>query len=105
MPQIEQVQFQSWHCNVKYAKYGNGRLAIVLADSTTNQAIAKASINIPDEKLANNEVAIKDFAENRGMLAALTAAGIVSEPLWFVDSGYVYVPICKYIGIKSKIRR
>ena len=102
MPQIEHVQFQSWHCHVTYAEYGNGRLAIVLTDSTTHQPIAKASINVPDEVLASDEVAIKDFAENRGMLSVLVAAGVVSQPLRFVDSGYVSVPICKYIGINSK---
>jgi len=102
MPQVEQVQFKSWHCNVTYAKYGNGRLAIVLVDSTTHQTIAKATLNLPDEELASDEVAIKDYAENETMLEALMDAGIISQPIRHAHTGYITVPICEYIGIKSK---
>lgn len=38
-------------------------------------------------------VAIKDFAENRGCLAALTNAGVIDDPHLFIDD----VPVCRVL--------
>jgi hypothetical protein len=74
----------------------------MLTDSTTHQTIAKATLNLPDEEMADGEVAIKDYAENETMLEALMDAGIISQPTRHAHTGYITVPICKYIGINSK---
>jgi hypothetical protein len=92
-----QVKFQQWTCNVRFGKYPNGRTAILLTDTETDQPIAKATVNLPDEPMADDEVAIKDFAENGGMYNVLAMAKIISVPLRIVQVGYENAPICQLL--------
>ena len=41
----------------------------------------------------NIPVYIKDYSENQGMLVALQEAGVVSDVIEHVESGYVRVPL------------
>lgn len=91
------LTFKEWLCDVSFAQYGNGRTAIRLTDAETKQPIATASVNLPDEEMADDEVAIKNWSENEGMLEVLMGAGIVSGPVRFTYSGYVTVPICQLL--------
>jgi len=75
----------------------NGRKAITLANPKTGIYVAVATINFPDEHLENNEVAIKDYSENEGMLEFLMAHKIVAPPHRFVRSGYIVAPIVKLL--------
>jgi hypothetical protein len=56
-----------------------------------------ATVNIPDAELASNEVCIKSYSENEGMLDALLKAKIVAKPHRTVQSGYVVIPVCKLL--------
>jgi hypothetical protein len=40
------------------------------------------------------EMAIKDYSENAGLLQVLIDAGVVSEPVGYVRSGFVEIPVC-----------
>jgi len=92
------VQFRQWKCEVKVAKYQtNNRTAIELVDAEDGEPVAMASLNLPNEPMNKNEVAIKDYSENEGMLRCLVRAEIVSEPLRIVQSGFVSIPICKLL--------
>ena len=93
------VKFKKWDCTVAFAKYGNGRLAIQLMDAFTGEVIAVASVNLPDEPMEADEIAIKDYSENEGMLEALMKAKVVSAPLRYVESGWVSIPICHLNGV------
>ena len=92
------VKFQDWDCIATYAQYGNGRLAIILVDAEDSSPIATATVNLPDEDMTDDEVAIKDYSENEGMLAALLDSGLISKPVRLAFSGFVTVPICKFLG-------
>lgn len=93
---MKQVKFKQWICDVSLGKFYDGTPAIRLhgAEGTLDEfePIATASAYVAD--LADGEVAIKNYSENEGMLNALVEAGIVSEPLYYVTSGYVQIPIC-----------
>ncbi len=57
-----------------------------------------ASVNLPYEHIESGEVAIKNYSENEGVLQALIAAKIISEPVRFIATGFVQIPVCKLIN-------
>jgi hypothetical protein len=89
------VRFKSWDCIVCKRQYDNGRPALQLIDAEDGSPIAAATVNLPDVPLGRNQVAIKSYSENEGMLDALVAAGVVKPTGQMVRSGYVEVPICE----------
>lgn len=88
------IRFKEWNCEVVKAKYGNGRTAIRLVDADNGEPIATATVNIPEIPLPKNEVIIKDYSENEGILDALINAGIVELTGRRIKGGYVDMPIC-----------
>ena len=96
-----QVKFKQWTCNVNFAKYVNGRPAIMLSDIEDGSPVAKATINIPEIELDNNEVIIKDYSENEGVLDVLLNAGIIEDTGTSVVLNNGIVPICKILTKKS----
>jgi hypothetical protein len=88
------IKFKNWNCEPQFLQYSNKRTAIRLIDSRDGDPIAVATVNLPDEELNDNEVIIKDYSENKGMLQSLQSAGIVSEPLRYIKTGFVKCPVC-----------
>jgi|APSaa5957512576_1039674.scaffolds.fasta_scaffold12820_6 hypothetical protein len=88
------VKFKQWNCEVEFGEYSNGRIAIELVDP---EPIAVATVNLPDVVLKDDEVIIKDYSENEGVLDALVEAGYVSKPIDWVRTGFVTCPICKLL--------
>jgi hypothetical protein len=92
------VKFKRWTGVIEKAKYGNGRTALTLINPISGNIIAVATVNIPSEKIEDDEVIIKNYSENEGMLDALVAAGIVSEPARTISFGQVTgQPVCKLL--------
>ena len=91
------IKFHDWDCIVVRGKYPNGRPAIQLFDSTTNEPIATATVNVPHVPLKANQVIIKDYSENEGIYECLKKAGVISP--WFAKAqvGYEVCPICELI--------
>lgn len=101
------VIFQNWICKLKFARYNNGRIAIELVNATKikedgieympgTMNIARATVNLPDYPLLkSDEVIIKDYSENEGMLNALINAGVVAEPHSYVE--FLHAPVCKLL--------
>ncbi|WP_152050931.1 DUF4313 domain-containing protein [Tautonia marina] len=92
---MTRIRFRNWNCIVRKHQYDNGRPALQLIDAEDGSPIAQATVNLPDVALGRNQVAIKDWSENEGMLDALVAAGVVKPTGETVRSGYVEVPICE----------
>lgn len=63
------------------SSYGaaGGPLALLLLDDD-GQPCLKVSANIEGAKLFENEIAVKDYSENRGILEALVSAGYLMTP-------------------------
>jgi hypothetical protein len=82
-----------WVVNV--FSYEEGGLGIVLTKKNDNAQIAADMyedmvISAWEPGLDNDEMAIKDFAENEGALKALLKAQIVHEPHRFIYAEYPY---------------
>lgn len=92
---MTRVRFKQWDCIVQKRQYGNGRVALQLVDAEDGSPIVTATVNLPDIPAGPNQVFIKDYAENEGMLAALLAAGVVKPTGDTVRSGFVEVPTCE----------
>lgn len=105
------VQFKNWTCNVGVARYSNGRLALQLTSAVEDleddlylgTPIATATINLPNDEQADNEVFIKDYSENEGMYDALFDAGYVSEITREVSSGFVVVPVAEKTELLERL--
>lgn len=96
------VHMGGFPCKLVFSRYScNGNIAISLVgaydspelDMQEGEPIGKATINLsPDNKpLPDTMVAIKDYAENKGMVYALSDAGIIDahEPEGIVTNGLV----------------
>jgi len=84
---------QTYSVTVKLDKYANGRTAIQILDAIDGQPYATATVNIDHVLLADNEVLIKDYSENEGMLDFLIKNNIVSFTPNGVQSGFVWLPV------------
>jgi hypothetical protein len=78
---------------IQLHKYENGRTAIQLIDATDGEPYAVASVNMPNVLLADNEVLIKDYSENLGILDFLIKNNIVTPTPNGVNSGFVWLPV------------
>lgn len=94
---VSTVKFKRWLCTLDFGQYQNGRTAIELNDSSTGEPVAVATVNLPNEKIADDEVIIKNWSENEGMLATLEKAGVISKPIRTVETGYVEAHVCKLL--------
>ena len=92
------VRFVGSDCVVELGRYTeNGRKAIMLLDAISDELVAAASVNMPEVPLAENEVLIKDYSENAGILKVLEEAGIVRPTGESVSSGFVSLRVCELL--------
>lgn len=90
------VMFRGWKCRVERASYGGtNRIALQLTDVEDGSPVAIATVNMPELHLAADQVLIKDYSENEGMLALLVGAAVVSPPLREVQLRYVTLYVCR----------
>ena len=89
-------EWSEWKGQIKRAYYGNGRTALQFWNEEDGP-IATITTNLPEQVLADDEILIKSYSENEGMLEALVAQGIVSKPVKWVQSGFVAVPVVKLL--------
>jgi len=91
------VKFMGIECVVNVAHFGNKRPALVLIDAKDYSPVARVSTNLPEVEIGENETAIKDWSENEGILDILVDAGVISEPIYYIESGFVQVPVCNIL--------
>lgn len=90
------VEFRGWVCRIERASYGGtDRIALPLYAVEDGSPVAVATVNLPELALEADQVVIKDYSENAGMLELLVASGVVSPPLREVQSGYVTLYVCR----------
>jgi len=96
---MKTVKFKEYECLLVFGKYSNGRNAIRLMNAEDihedgytcapgTVVIACATVNLDHLPLGSDEIFLKSYAENKGMLEAFMNAGIF-EPKELVQSGYV----------------
>lgn len=72
------INFGGFICKFQLHEYVNGGTAIRLVDAFDGMPVATASLWIGN--LFHDEIAIKDYSENEGMVEALLEAGIIQPP-------------------------
>jgi len=88
-----EVKFKQWHCQTEWHRYRNGYIALTLiasgpdAEMMPDVPIATATLNIEAIPLGQDEILVKDYAENEGMVDALITAGIVEPTTTPVEVG------------------
>jgi hypothetical protein len=74
---MKKVTFRGGECDASFYQYENGRTAIRL---TQNGApFATATINYPNTLMEKDQVLIKNYSENDGIVDALVDAGIIEK--------------------------
>lgn len=73
--------------------YTSGNVRIDLIDACDHCPYMSVTVNV--DGLDENEVAIKNYSENEGILDVLVNEGIVKPPHRHVKSGFVLIPICE----------
>ncbi len=73
----------------------NGATAINLICLDEGEPYATATINMPEVYLEKDELIIKNYGENEGILDALVKENIVEDTGVKVNVGYAYANICK----------
>lgn len=85
-----------------YLKPRNKSITIRNASCFGSDYICRASINI-DEKLPDNQIAIKDYSENEGTIDNLKRIGILGERVKVIQSGWVQIPVFELTDIAMKL--
>ena len=91
-----QVEFHGEACELivtRYARPQNIALRLVDAEGLP---MATASVN-PDYLLDEGMVAIKDYSENTGIIAALVVAGAVEPTGETIPIGYAQAHLCRLL--------
>ncbi len=92
------------HCNIKYhsgdvdlkfGRYSNNRLAVVLVDSQNGERISVATVNIPDCSIGEDEIILKNWSENEGILDFFIDNGLVINEGKEAPTGHVFGNVVK----------
>jgi hypothetical protein len=94
------TQHAEYNVHLEKGKYSNGRTAIELIDAEDGIPVMVATVNIPEVPLNEDEIIIKDYSENEGVLDFLQQNGLVGEVLREVTTGFVKCQVVKYFGKK-----
>lgn len=91
------IKFRNQNFKISYSRYvSNQRISIALIDIPLNDPSPYliATVNLANEELKYNEVAIKNWSENEGILQTLIDADIISPPHRQIPVGFVTAHIC-----------
>jgi len=94
-------RFSDFNCTYSLGEYSNGGTCIRIVDADDGMPVATASVWIPN--LRDDEVAIKDYSENEGILDALVEAKIIHPP-HRVENGFPVVRIKRTNVLDSLIK-
>lgn len=92
------VKFKRWNCRIERGTYNNGRIALELVDIKNDEPVLVATLNIPEAIIMKDEVIIKNYGENEGVLEVLIQANIISAPIGYVFTGLVLSSVCKLLN-------
>lgn len=93
----QRVHFADEPCTVLRGQYANGGIALRLVVTATGEPMATATLHLPGVALAADEVIVKTYNENTGLLDALVAGGIVTPTGRTAATGFHSAPICRLL--------
>ena len=91
------VGFAGTICTVQKEKYAKGQNCLRLVDSEDFTTFCVATVAVEHEmvNIGENDVIIKNYSENEGILTALINAGIIQEPHRAFSYNFVTLYVCK----------
>jgi len=84
----EKVHFETSH-------YLQGDRITILIKNDDGEPFATLTVNIPESVLAENEVIIKNWSENKAVARVAYATGVFEDTGRTVSTGHVSAPIWK----------
>jgi hypothetical protein len=85
------------YCNetvdFKWGQYTGGQIALQLFSKHGPEMTVTS--NMPDHQIGADEIVIKDYSENEGILNELIRLEIVEKPNRYASSGFVRLAVCK----------
>ncbi|MBW4622357.1 MAG: hypothetical protein KME17_23755 [Cyanosarcina radialis HA8281-LM2] len=90
------IKFMGYRCQLKWSQYPDGQPCLQLW-SATDGPILTASVNLPEYLLSPDQILVKNYAENQGILEVLEAARIVKR-LDRVKSGQEQADLCQILS-------
>lgn len=87
----------SYQVHLTVEKYRNGQTSLQLIDANDETPVATASVSIPGVDLDENEIVVKDYSENEGMLDFLLENNIVEMRSEYLEVGYNVCPVVKLL--------
>lgn len=108
------ITFDGYEGEIVCGRYNNNRIALDLVEVETGQVITHITRNLPDVPMGPDEVAIKTYSENEGILEVLLPTGLLKEAVTGLlkeavkgaISGHVTFPIYKLdMNIIAKCRK
>lgn len=82
---------------LQFNEYVQGGTAITMVSRTEGYPEPWTTLTTWIEGLKEDEVAIKNYSENEGMLEWAIENGIVARPHRWVPQGWVSFPVCKLL--------
>jgi len=89
------VKFLGEELTPVMSRYANGQNAIQLVDSD-GMPFMTASVAF-DVNIADDEVLIKNYSENEGIMEALIDANIIEKPYAAIETGFVKLHIAALV--------
>lgn len=84
------------NCSLKFGKYPCGQNALIILDEL-GSPLLKASCAIPEVQIKQNQIIIKNWSENDGILDELIKNKILETSGEMVFINYVYAHICNLL--------
>jgi hypothetical protein len=89
--EYKKIDFRNEELYIVKEEYNSGGIALTLYDGEGDPYLVATSY-VPG--LEKNEVAIKNYSENEGILETLIKENVISKPKRYVSQGFVEFPIC-----------
>lgn len=92
------LYYRGWHVNVVRSHYINtDRIALMLIDADDGLPITTCTVNIPEVFVEKDQLIIKDWSENEGILKWLQEHNIVGPRLRSIPTGHVEADLCELL--------
>lgn len=88
------------NCSLNFTKYACDQNALIITDEY-GAPILKASVAIPEYSIADDEIFIKNWLENEGILDELIKLGIIEHTGIKLATGHVYADLCRILEVKN----
>jgi hypothetical protein len=91
-------QFGDLNVNVNFSYYReNDRPSMTIVEADSQEVLFHASVNLPNIKIEENQMFIKNYSENEGVLDFLLSNNIVKKSGRTVYSGFTEIPVVDLI--------